>query len=1441
MQGARRNSEIRKSLVEIWSKKAATSVPPSARFRWLSVLEKFIEEERNFTQKIQEQRAVFFRPLFKGSFKFMKDHVMSALMNNLEAIVRMSQMFVNATQEMLDTIATDDVKDETRICKMINCLFITYTPMFTLYARHHKHAHRAIEVLTRERKEDKKLRNVLIGCEFFSNGQDIDGFIKFPTQRFQEYLNLSEELRGNFAPGSAAGKAFEGSHRIILSIRTEVLELTKKYAAESKYQKMKEKYNIVEISKAAADRVLLLDTLACRISGNKKRMMRFILFADTLMCANEKAIKGEHPLAQCALADESELKDKLRKRQIGVCTKGKSFTIEFEDVHEKEEWHQALSRAISRQRTVKTGSSARPKGLKDISGGAGKTCAFCNKGIGTFWSKAYRCDRCEKPICGKCSKTGLQLAKPVTAADKIALASQIMGLEDGAAQQKKDTRRFCAPCANQELAERQAEQEALEAQREAELNGYELNPGDSEMMFKQSADLAPATGASKQKLPGMVSRNGSVRTEGSMMDSSMSMKADAEEKETSQGSEAGSRRDSKSVTYNPKESKRMTIARDLLTGEGDYVDLLRKVVRTFVRPTYLMLKNKLIASLPEDTLRFFNSLEQIYAVHQHILKEIKFRIERIDKEKWREEKDRDCYLGELFLMMKPLCTVYKQYFMKLEATVKLMEDPTMMKSFEKQHSALENSLQTYILLPIKRLEKYRATMRALLTCIENEHQDRPMLRTSLRVVEVQIREAPAAKALPSSIRKFTKDTFENLARIAREGKEISIDMRTKIVLTIKDCIPFFDTIPDDTFRTMAQECHVESFQTNQIVFNEGDIGDRFYIILYGEVAASVEGEVVARLSEGKYFGEIALVIEDTARTATCTATTESVLLSMSKTSFGNFFADRPEALADVELRIAGKKCKIRSIIYHPEGVRLFNQYLQTQYAEENLLFWNEVREYRKWVGTMDMEDSEDNKEVQRRAKEIYDKYIDDDSDLKVNLSSTMSSKIYSQVLDGKATQKSFLKAEDEVVNLMSQKLGHFKQSPEFASLVQVVGEYEVTKETKKRGVKRGGSRELLPTFVKSAQSWQNPTPDNPPSRLPAASKFRGRSPPPMPGRGLRIDTEGHCIFQRYHSVGHMLEDQRVLSWLEQCSFSNHHILALFYQLEVMEKKKPNAERHRVVGMAIFEKNRVVAFAMASTSKHLFIAPSMESHRSPAIFLLAGEIYRISAKLNLESVMGPSAEVNFFQQCWTLVTPAKATLSSSIRTFVIEGLPTVEPKAHARPGELVAATQDHAKTLSEFYRNFMHEARRQTKTIEEATGWVMDMINKGRLYVFLVADKSKNWEEKLPAEEKNTPVTMFAVAGRGSNFVTLHCIYTPKARRGCGYASSAIKEFTSKVLTDSLKTYDVMGIEKIIITTDEGFAVAETMCKEIGLDELKDTAMSEARFEYPKLSSGNKPK
>jgi len=87
-----------------------------------------------------------------------------------------------------------------------------------------------------------------------------------------------------------------------------------------------------------------------------------------------------------------------------------------------------------------------------------------------------------------------------------------------------------------------------------------------------------------------------------------------------------------------------------------------------------------------------------------------------------------------------------------------------------------------------------------------------------------------------------------------------------------------------------------------------------------------------------------------------------------------------------------------------------------------------------------------------------------------------------------------------------------------------------------------------------------------------------------------------------------------------------------------------------------------------------------------------------------------------------------------------------------------------------------------------------------------------------------------------------CLFAcTQARRGCGYASSAIKEFTSKVLTDSLKTYDVMGIEKIIITTDEGFAVAETMCKEIGLDELKDTAMSEARFEYPKLSSGNKPK
>jgi NADH dehydrogenase len=95
----------------------------------------------------------------------------------------------------------------------------------------------------------------------------------------------------------------------------------------------------------------------------------------------------------------------------------------------------------------------------------------------------------------------------------------------------------------------------------------------------------------------------------------------------------------------------------------------------------------------------------------------------------------------------------------------------------------------------------------------------------------------------------------------------------------------------------------EHFEPGQIVFREGEVGDRVYIILSGEaevVRETAEGEVaLARLRAGEYFGEMAL-LNETARTATVRCASAMDALSLPKHEFTALAANLPELRAAFE-------------------------------------------------------------------------------------------------------------------------------------------------------------------------------------------------------------------------------------------------------------------------------------------------------------------------------------------------------------------------------------------------------------------------------------------------------------------------------------------------------------------------------------------------------------
>ncbi|MBK6295636.1 MAG: cyclic nucleotide-binding domain-containing protein [Rhodoferax sp.] len=102
-----------------------------------------------------------------------------------------------------------------------------------------------------------------------------------------------------------------------------------------------------------------------------------------------------------------------------------------------------------------------------------------------------------------------------------------------------------------------------------------------------------------------------------------------------------------------------------------------------------------------------------------------------------------------------------------------------------------------------------------------------------------------------------------------------------VVEKIKRNVPIFAGMPPDyLMSTLAVADHF-AVQAGEPVFNEGDIGGAFYVLVAGEVRVEKlrHGTVVelARLGPGECFGEMALVGSHT-RSATVRALRDSVAM-----------------------------------------------------------------------------------------------------------------------------------------------------------------------------------------------------------------------------------------------------------------------------------------------------------------------------------------------------------------------------------------------------------------------------------------------------------------------------------------------------------------------------------------------------------------------------------
>jgi CRP/FNR family transcriptional regulator len=103
----------------------------------------------------------------------------------------------------------------------------------------------------------------------------------------------------------------------------------------------------------------------------------------------------------------------------------------------------------------------------------------------------------------------------------------------------------------------------------------------------------------------------------------------------------------------------------------------------------------------------------------------------------------------------------------------------------------------------------------------------------------------------------------------------------------------FADLPDTALDPIARQTTERTYDAGEVIVRQGEHGIGFYLVAEGEVEVSQDGRPLRTLWAGDFFGELAL-LEETPRTATVTALTQTRCLLLPRWHFRALLQERPD-------------------------------------------------------------------------------------------------------------------------------------------------------------------------------------------------------------------------------------------------------------------------------------------------------------------------------------------------------------------------------------------------------------------------------------------------------------------------------------------------------------------------------------------------------------------
>ena len=158
-------------------------------------------------------------------------------------------------------------------------------------------------------------------------------------------------------------------------------------------------------------------------------------------------------------------------------------------------------------------------------------------------------------------------------------------------------------------------------------------------------------------------------------------------------------------------------------------------------------------------------------------------------------------------------------------------------------------------------------------------------------------------------------------------------------------IPLFASLSDDEVQDLIQSLHLAQHPAGAILFREGESGDRFSIIIEGQIEIikafeTAEENILAVEGPGEYLGEVSLLYPDRLRSATARARSDVRLLEMTPDDFERLIHNQASLALVLVRELSQRIRRSENLIIQDlqeKNRRLAQTLSELQLAQERLL------------------------------------------------------------------------------------------------------------------------------------------------------------------------------------------------------------------------------------------------------------------------------------------------------------------------------------------------------------------------------------------------------------------------------------------------------------------------------------------------------------------------